>query len=210
MKEPDIIQFDYRERMHEILDQSWKIFKSQFIHQRHFIETEAPFQHHLAYIIRSVGELFSLDKSDLFKVDLEKKVENIRGRKKFFDIGCQFEGKTGCLIELKFKLRRQGAQDYARIDAYADIETLELAVSKDYQFGKFYMITNDTSYNFKSVTGVGTIFSMRDSFETSPNKKLNSPFTKGRSNVTVKLRNKYKFEWEKIDEWYFLDLTIGK
>lgn len=81
LKEPDIIQSEYTKRMHEILDQSWKIFKSQFINKRHEIETEAPFQHHLAYIIRSVGELYSLDKKDLFKVDLEKKSKTLEAVK---------------------------------------------------------------------------------------------------------------------------------
>ncbi|MCB0750003.1 MAG: hypothetical protein KDC52_00870 [Ignavibacteriae bacterium] len=196
--------------MHEILDQSWKIFKSQFINKRHEIETEAPFQHHLAYIIRSVGELYSLDKKDLFKVDLEKKVENIRGRKKFFDIACHFEGKINCLIELKFKLKRQAAQDYGRIDAYSDIEALELSTENGNDFGKFYMITDDTTYNYKSVKGVGTIFTMWDGFETEPGKLLNSPSSKGREHVFITIQNKYKFEWEKIDKWYFLDLTIDK
>ncbi|VAW28060.1 hypothetical protein MNBD_BACTEROID06-506 [hydrothermal vent metagenome] len=37
MKKTEIIEFEYPKRLNEILDQSWKIFKSQFIHGRHEI-----------------------------------------------------------------------------------------------------------------------------------------------------------------------------
>jgi len=208
MKEPDVIRSDYKQRMHEILDQSWKIFKSQFIHQRYFIETEAPFQHHLAYIIRSVGELYSLNKRDLFKVDLERKVKDIRGRNKYFDIACQFEEQINCLIELKFKLRSQGAQKYSRVEVYSDLEALELSQEKGFQLGKFYMITDDTAFINMSVKGWGTTFSVCQDHVNEPGKILTAPSRNGIDHFSMKLKNKYKFDWEKINDRYFLDLTV--
>lgn len=211
MKNHDIISKDYNKRIIEVLDDSWKIFKSRFINNRHNITKEAPFQHHFANIIESVGSLYCLTRDDTFTIDLETKCENIRNKSKWFDITCEFVDNIKCAIELKYKLKRQGAQDWGRIDAYVDIESLEIAVLKKNLFdvGKFYMITDDTAYINESIRGSsGTIFCLHDGYETKPNIELNTPNNKGRHEVFVTLKNKYKINWEKIDKWYFLELTI--
>jgi len=211
MIEKKIIPSDYKLRMNEIMSVSWRIFISQFINNRHMINKEAPFQHHFAQIIRTVGELYSIHESDLFKVDLETKLQDIKGKSKYFDLTCQFDKIFRCGIELKFKLKRQGAQDWGRIDTYVDIESLEIAVlqQKKFDLGKFYMITDDSAYINKSTRGSsGTIFCLHDGYETKPNFELNTPNNKGRQDVFVVLENKYHFNWEKVDKWYFLELTI--
>ena len=60
MKEVQLISNDYPSRMKEILDESWKIFKSQFVHKRNDIDKEAPFQLQFASIIKNVGELYTI------------------------------------------------------------------------------------------------------------------------------------------------------
>ncbi len=168
MTNKNIIPKDCKARMNEIMFVSWRIFISQFINNRHIINKEAPFQHHFAQIIRTVEELYSINESDLFKVDLETKLENIKGKSKYIDLTCQFDKIIKCGIELKFKLKKQGAQDWGRIDAYVDIESLEIAVLEQQKFdlGKFYMITDDTAYIKKSNRGSGTIFCLHDGYET--------------------------------------------
>lgn len=210
MIEKKIIPTDYKSRMNEIMSVSWRIFISQFINNRHLINKEAPFQHHFAQIIRTVGELYSINESDLFKVDLETKLENIKGKSKYVDLTCQFDKIIKCGIELKFKLKRQGAQDWGRIDAYVDIESLEIAVleQKEFDLGKFYLITDDTAYINKSKRGSGTIYCLHYGYETKPNHELNTPNNKGRHEVFVTLKNKYLINWEKVNNWYFLELTI--
>ena len=195
MIEKKIIPKDYRCRINEIMSVSWKIFISQFINNRHVINTEAPFQHHFAQIVRTVGELYSINESDLFKVDLETKVVNIKGKSKYVDLTCQFDKIFKCGIELKFKLKKQGAQDWGRIDAYVDIESLEIAVfkQKEFDLGKFYMITDDTAYINKSTRGSGTIFCIHDGYETKPGSELNTN-NKGRQGVFVTLNNKYQIK----------------
>ena len=68
MKEKEIINFEYPDRLKEVLDISWKIFKSQFIHRRHEINKEAPFQHHFAQIIRNLGNLFPIAEKTFSKL----------------------------------------------------------------------------------------------------------------------------------------------
>jgi|GEM_PF-1070622 len=209
MKEKEIIEFEYEKRLNEILELSWKIFKSQFICGRHEINKEAPFQHHFAQIIRSVGNLYSIAEKDLFKVDLETKCDKVKGKSKYIDITCEFVDKINCAIELKFKTAKQGAQDHGRIDAYVDIEALEIVTWDQFDLGKFYMITDSTPYINKSNRGVGTVFATHNGFVSEKGKEFWFD-SKGREDVRVNLRNSYKFDWEKIDNWYFLDITVSK
>lgn len=209
MKQTEIIKFEYPKRLNEVLDQSWKIFKSQFIHGRHEINKEAPFQHHFAQIIRNVGNLYSIAEKDLFKVDLETKCDNVKGKSKYIDISCGFVDQIKCAIELKFKTAKKGAQDHGRIDTYVDIEALEIVTRGQFDLGKFYMITDSTPYINPSTRGVGTVFSTHNGFISKKGKEFWFD-SKGREDIRVNLLDSYKFEWEKINDWYFLDLTVNK
>lgn len=209
MKKTESIELEYPKRLGQILDESWKIFKAQFLNKRHEINKEAPFQHHFAQIIRNVGNLYSICEKDLFKVDLETKVENIKGKSKYLDITCEFVDQINCAIELKFKTEKQGAQDHGRIDTFTDIEALELVTNIKFDIGKFYMITDSKSYINPSKRGVGTVFGTHNDNMTTKNQEFWFD-SKGRENIRINLRNSYRFEWEKIGDWYFLDLTIEK
>jgi len=129
---------------------------------------------------------------------------------KYIDITCTFlKENTSCAIELKFKTARQGAQDHGRIDAFVDIEALEIACDKyEYDIGRFYMITDSAAYLKQSKKGVGTIFTTFDGTVTNANAVFHCPNSKGRENVKVQLKNSYTFEWENIERWYFLELRI--
>lgn len=208
MQPPSLIPKDPVERLREVLDLSWVVLMSRFHGGLHQIETEAPFQHHFANIIRAVGDLYSTGREDLFQLDLETRHPNIKGRRKFVDITCGYEGtEASCAIELKFKTARQGAQDHGRIDAYVDIEALELAcATAGHAFGRFYMITDSTPYVNQSRRGVGTVFAMHHGHDSSPG-RYHHP-SKGRDNVHVDLRGEYRFRWERQEDWHFLVLDV--
>jgi len=207
MTELNNIPFDYKLRLDTVMTSAWTVFKSQFIHDRHFISTEAPFQHHFADIIRQVGNLYCLTREDVFLVDLETQCKDIKGKTKYLDISCEFVNQINCAIELKFKTARQGAQDHGRIDIYADIEALELVCTDRFQVGKFYAITDSTAYVNQSRVGVGTVFPTHHGHISEANKIFWTPSI-GREHVTVNLKNSYTFNWEKFDKWYFLELTV--
>ena len=210
MKTWQFIPLDYRERMEQVLSLSWKIFISHFINQKYKINSEAPFQFHFAQIIKSVGDLYCISENDLFKLDLETKVVGIKGKTKYFDITCEFYNKIKCAAELKFKLKRQGAQDWGRIDAYRDIENLEIAVLDKgiFDMGKFYMITDYSAYIKKSTHGSGTIFSLHDGHIIKANNLYHTKRIKGREDVFVKLKKSYEIKWFNLKNWYFLELTV--
>lgn len=202
-----IIPFGYRERLDSVMSTSWTIFKSQFIYERHHISKEAPFQHHFADIIRQVGNLHCLAREDVFLVDLETQCRDIKGKTKYLDISCEFVNRITCAVELKFKKASQGAQDNGRIDIYTDIEALELVCGDKFQVGKFYTITDSTAYIKPSKIGVGTVFPTHQGHTTEASKSILVD-TKWRKKEIVTLRNSYVFDWQKIDGWYFLELTV--
>lgn len=209
MTELNNIPFDYELRIGTVMTLAWKVFKSQFIYKRYFISTEAPFQHHFADIIRQIGNLHCLTRDDIFLVDLETQCRNIKGKTKYLDISCEFVNKINCAIELKFKKASQGAQDHGRIDIYVDIEALELVCANRFHLGKFYAITDSTPYINQSKVGVGTVFPTHHGHITEANRTFWFD-SKGREHVIVNLKNSYAFNWEKIDKWYFLELTIQR
>jgi hypothetical protein len=208
MNEGTTIPFDYYKRLDNVMKTAWTIFKSQFIHNRHFIVTEAPFQHHFAETIKQVGNLHCLTREDVFLVDLETQCKDIKSKTKYLDITCEFVNQINCAIELKFKKASQGAQDHGRIDIYADIEALELVCKDKFNVGKFYVITDSKPYVNQSKVGVGTVFPTHHGYITEPNKEFWTN-SNGREHVKVNLINSYTFDWEKIDKWYFLELTIN-
>ena len=201
---------DYILRLQQVVDESWRIFQSQFLHGRHPVTTEAPFQHHFANVLSSVGALYCTSREDIFHVDLETKVPDVKGKNKYLDITCSFPlENVSCAIELKFKTAKQGAQDHGRIDAYVDIEALELVTNSGFDFGRFFMITNSKTYLHVSTMGVGTVFCLHDGYTIPANEEFNYPTCHGREHVVTTFKQSHTLSWQQAAEWYFLAVNIG-
>lgn len=212
LESPNLIPENHEARLREILSQSWRIFQSQFIGERYPILKEAPFQHHFANVISTVGALYCVSRDDRFFVDLETKC-CVRGKPKWVDISCSFPNANArCAVELKFKTAQQGAQDHGRIDAYTDIAALEgvcCDVDADYAFGKFFMITDSSVYINRSIRGVGTVFCTHHGHQVTPG-QIPPSTSKGREEIEITLRNPYQFNWTLAGKWYFLEVGIEK
>ena len=194
--------------MKEIVNISWRIFISQYIGGRMEINKEAPFQHHLASIIKEVGQLYTITKNEFFFVDLETKCENIKGKNKYLDITCGFRDKISCAIEMKFKTKKQGAQDHGRIDVYQDIEAIELSLENGFDLGFFFMITDSTAYIKPSKKGVGVSFPIHQNKMINPGKYHHD--SKGREHVHVNIKGEYLVNWYQLNKKYFLMLGVTK
>lgn len=202
------IPSDYKKRLKEIIEQSWTIFKHQFINGRFEIANEASFQHHFANIIRSVGELFCLKRKDLFLIDLEPKFKKKSGGFKNIDITCGFENvKIKCVIELKLKKKSQGAQDNASVDCYLDLQALEDVSDNETFIGFFFFLTDDKWYTKQSKKGTGTIFNMSEGFKYNKGTPLIAEH-KGRKGDKVQLKNDYILNYDKIGNYYFLEIPV--
>ena len=212
----------YQDRMKEILNASWKIFKWQFINKAFVngITSEASFQFHLASIIKSIGDMY-VSPEEMFYVDIETKWNN-----KKIDIPCGFCGPGekqplyNCAIELKFKRKRdsKGTFSEGRIfRMYRDIDYLERETGVKgndedscYSEGRFYFITDNSSYKDSEVESEGTVFGLKDGGTTST-----QPFRAG--NESMQLTKAYPIVWDEresigkslSDKWYFLEIAVA-
>ena len=115
-------------------------------------------------------------------------------------------------IELKFKTKKQGAEDWGRIDSYQDISHLETLKNKGYHSGFFFMITDDHLYLKQSKRGTGVMFPMHEKAITPCNIEL-IPTSKGRQNRKIIVKKPYKFDWQTAinynnESWYFLKIDV--
>lgn len=221
MEELKLVSNDCRSRMDEILSESWKVFKWQFINKAFVngITSEASFQFHFASIIKSIGDMY-VSPEEMFYVDIETKWNN-----KKIDITCGFCGPGekqplyNCAIELKFKRKRDSKGTFSadRIyKMYRDIDYLERETGvkgndKDscYSEGRFYLITDNSSYKDSEVESEGTVFGLKDGGTTST-----QPFRA--ENESMQLTKAYPIVWDEresigkslSDKWYFLEIAV--
>lgn len=223
MEELKLVSNDCRSRMDEILSESWKVFKWQFINKAFVngITSEASFQFHLASIIKSIGDMY-VSPEEMFYVDIETKWNN-----KKIDITCGFCGPGekqplyNCAIELKFKRKRDSKGTFSAdriFKMYRDIDYLERETGvkgndKDscYSEGRFYLITDNSSYKDSEVESEGTVFGLKDGGTTST-----QPFRA--ENESMQLTKAYPIVWDEresigkslSDKWYFLEIAVAK
>ena len=214
----------YQDRMKEILNASWKVFKWQFVNKAFVrdIGSEASFQFHFASIIKSIGDMY-VSPEEMFYVDIETKWNN-----KKIDITCGFcepgekrQPLYNCAIELKFKRKRdsKGTFSEGRIfRMYRDIDYLERETGVKgndedscYSEGRFYFITDNSSYKDSEVESEGTVFGLKDGGTTST-----QPFRA--ENESMQLTKAYPIVWDErksigkslSDKWYFLEIVVAK
>lgn len=223
MEELKLVSNDCRSRMNEILNASWKVFKWQFINKAFVngITSEASFQFHFASIIKSIGDMY-VSPEEMFYVDIETKWNN-----KKIDITCGFCGPGekqplyNCAIELKFKRKRDSKGTFSAdriFKMYRDIDYLERETGvkgndKDscYSEGRFYLITDNSSYKDSEVESEGTVFGLKDDGTTST-----QPFRA--ENESMQLTKAYPIVWDErksigkslSDKWYFLEIVVAK
>lgn len=213
----------YQDRMKEILKASWKVFKWQFVNKAFVrdIGSEASFQFHFASIIKSIGDMY-VSPEEMFYVDIETKWNN-----KKIDITCGFCGPGekqplyNCAIELKFKRKRDSKGTFSAdriLKMYRDIDYLERETGvkgndedNRYSEGRFYFITDNSSYKDSEVEFEGTVFGLKDGGTTST-----QPFRA--ENESMQLTKAYPIVWDEresigkslSDKWYFLEIVVAK
>lgn len=233
-----LVNSDYPSRMKEILNESWRIFKWQFVNKVFVrdIYNEAPFQPHFASIIRSVGTMYVLH-GETFYVDLETRWDGLGSKKKYIDITCGFYElgnvvpQYACAIELKFKRKDYSALPHNMFAIYKDIESLEREVEAKgkigidmYSEGHFYFIINNEDYCRKPAYEVKSM-SQSGKCDYSPfglnngrtcRKIVYHPKKGTDKDRIVELNKDYKISWETYDgsqvdeKWYFLEIDVNR
>jgi len=124
-------------------------------------------------------------------------------------------------IELKYKTRKQSAEDVGAMDVYKDLYRLEQIKSGKYKdkkeipFSYFFFITDDHLYVNKPRSGLRTIFKTYDGATIQKDyeyKYLQSKTGKDyfKKNGEFVFKSNYKFSWSKSknNSRWFLKLKI--
>ncbi|GAB6106880.1 hypothetical protein [Fusibacter bizertensis] len=217
------------ERIEEMINMAWMIFVNQFISDKYVINLEAPFQLHFSSILKSVGELYCLNKDESFHINLE--VNMGEQRKNYVDIVLEYNiASTGEVykvpIELKYRTLSQSAEDIGAMEIYKDIYNLEKLTNRKTEGTSiiknsyFFCITNNQRYIKKSGSGLKMVFVTYDEATIEPNKEYKYLDT----NEGLKFYNKYgafkfdqqyKFRWHQAskvktkENYWFLKMKIG-
>ncbi|WP_036223054.1 hypothetical protein [Mesoaciditoga lauensis] len=216
---------DVSERLDLVVKEGWKIFVNQFLNEKYKVELEAPFQLHFASVLKLVGELYCLKKGEVFFVDLESKYQ-LGEVNDYVDITCGFieNGEEKRVpIELKFKTKKQSAEDEGAMQIYKDIYDLEKIVNMDKKtkFAYFFMITDDRLYAINN----SREGNLRYTFNTSNGHKIESgkEYKHEETKTGKRFYEKYGaftftksriFEWEVgkrgKNDFYFLKMKVEK
>lgn len=173
------------------------------------VENEASLQLQFAAILKSVGELFEVEKGEFFSVELEKPI-TLTGRsfgksgtaKAKIDIHFSFSNAAtntsqSCAVELKFFKKMNHREPNNRYDVFADLHNLEhygavadccfMVVATDHEhyvnWSEYSKDTSDFDFRHGRNYSAGTTATYR-----TPN-PYGEPIT---------LRGSYHFEWDQI------------
>ncbi|MEH7181112.1 hypothetical protein [Neobacillus vireti] len=212
---------NYLEILKEIIEKSYSIILSQISKGRIIIDNEASFQLQFSYILKVIGELHQLSQDDLFSIRLETpflsefELAKSKSKKAKIDITLtmenrlQAESKVSCAIELKYFHKTNQREPNNRYDCFNDLLNLEEYVhSNQYNFGVFIVGTDHLHYvNQISYSANTQDFDMRDGKTYKAGSRLEYK-TVNPYGPTIQLKNDYAFNWDSINEKYFLKLLI--
>ncbi len=221
MKVVDRLPSSPSERLEKAMVHAWKIVKSKFIEGRIQLNKEAALQHHYAQALKTLGELYSINRNEYWIVDLEKGEENLTQEEKTdnIDVVCEIrqEGeksiKSG--IEMKFKYADSGAPKFS-VQSLVDIYRLEKLIETDYEMGRFYMITNNKYcwkepqrskirknfgiYNGREIERGETLRAQKDTSKNVLTSRLDT--------TKIEFLKDYRFEWEGKGKFRYLSVQV--
>ncbi|GAB6152591.1 hypothetical protein JCM17380_13410 [Desulfosporosinus burensis] len=225
-----IIPQKIEERIDEMIELSWTIFVNQFLSNKYAINLEAPFQLHFSTILKSVGEMYCLNKDESFHINLE--VNMGEQKKNYVDIVVEYcigsSNETYKIpIELKYRTISQSAEDIGVMEIYKDIYSLDKITSRDSEedciipFSYFFCITNNSRYIKAPGYGLKTVFKTYNEAEIEASKEYKYQETKEGKKFFDKygaltFNKPYKFLWHEGDKlkdgekYWFLKMRINR
>ncbi len=221
MREVDRLPTSPSKRLETAMDHAWKIVKTRFIGGRIQLNKEAALQHHYAQTLKTLGELYAINRDEYWIVDLEKGEDDLtqEGKTDNIDVICEVhredDDPTKSAIEMKFKDAGSGAPRFS-VQALVDVYRVEKLIEKDYEMGRFYMITN-TKYCWKKpkTSVIRKTFGINEGRKIKPGDELEAKEDTTKNILKSKLGKEkiefsrdYSFEWEGEGEFRYLSIKV--
>ncbi|OMD05141.1 hypothetical protein [Paenibacillus odorifer] len=209
----------YSDRIKEIVDLSYHLLTRKIVNKSIHIDNEATFQLELAYILKSVGQLYQFGLDEKFSLQLEtylplssisKKSNSNRAR---IDILLKFGDSTTsttCAIELKFFKKANHREPNNRYDVFKDLSNLEMYRDVGIDLCYFMIGTDHSHYVNQPQFSLDTAaFDFRDgsSYHADTELVYDTAIPYG---LPISLKNSYLFKWDIFEEeqQFFLKIPV--
>ena len=209
-----------QERLIRIVDLAYERLRTKIIGGRIRVENEASLQLQLGSILKTVGELYEVDRNEHFAIELEKPVvlpDHVFGKsgtdRAKIDIFCSFVDPTkqdvdACAIELKFFKKANHREPNNRYDVFADIANLErygciakycfLIIGTDHDHYVSQDLYSSDTADFDFRHGSGYVMGTAATYRTA---KPHGP--------PISLKKDYSFQWDTVaGGFHFLKLVV--
>lgn len=213
---------EYIERLKIIINTGFNILSEKISHGLVNIDNESSFQLQYGFILKTLGTLYEFSKNDTFSIMLENYLDvneifmKSGTKKARIDILLKFEvaseGNTiktyQAAIELKYFKKENHREPNNRYDVFRDISNLEKYKKNGIDVCCFILATDHSHYCDQKVYSPDTSdFNFADGVKYEAGKVLTYR-TEKPYGVPITLNNSYEFNWNKINDKYFLKLDI--
>jgi hypothetical protein len=213
---------EYIERLKIIINTGFSILSEKISHGLVNIDNESSFQLQYGFILKTLGSLYEFSKNDSFSIMLENYLEmNETFRKSGtnkaridillkFDVASEVNPiKTyQAAIELKYFKKENHREPNNRYDVFRDISNLEKYKNNGIDVCCFILATDHSHYCEQKVYSPDTSdFNFTDGVKYQAGQVLTYR-TEKPYGAPITLNNSYEFNWNIINDKYFLKLDI--
>ncbi|WP_212515361.1 hypothetical protein [Acinetobacter soli] len=201
----------------EIIETAYKLLTHKLAFGGLTTRNESSFQLEFGYILKTLGQLYEFRLNDKFHLEFEtyislnKKSAKSGTDKARVDILIEYKDEknlTKAAIELKFFKRKNHREPNNRYDVFKDISNLELYKEQGIELCYFILATDHSHYFNQNKYSEDTAdFDFRHGKDYTAGKPLQykTPRPYG---PDICLNNNYNFEWDQINDLFFLKLKI--
>jgi hypothetical protein len=201
-------------RVKNIVDLCWSSFSAKVGCGLITINKEASMQLQFAYLVKNTLDLSVYNEDESVEIELETGIQ-VEDKVRVCDIVIKMT-KNGTLLELPLELKcyrnissssgkLRGAQDLFKFGVYEDLELLENYKSENRLLGIQLTMTDARNFAFpKYKKGKSWDYDISDGTVISNGITINTPI--GGKPKTIKLLKNYTFNWEEINDFYFIKL----
>ena len=201
----------------EIIETAYKLLTNKLAFGGLKAKNEAAFQLEFGHILKTLGQLYEFRLADKFHLEFEtyinlteKSIKSKSDRARV-DILIKYQdenSETKTAIELKFFKKENHREPNNRYDVFKDISNLEMYKEHNIDLCYFILATDHLHYVNQENYSIDTSdFDFRDGKTYQANTLLQYNTAKPYG-LDLKLKNDYNFEWNNVNDLYFLKLKV--
>lgn len=201
-------------RVKDIVDFCWNSFSAKVGGGLITINKEASMQLQFAYLVKNTLDLSVYNEDESVELELETAIP-VDGRLRECDIVIQIiKGKTELFLPIEMKCYKEfassggkrGASDIFMKDVYQDLELLEKYKTQDNYISGIELVMSDLERLVYPKTKRGKKWDYDISQGKTISKGITLTTPIGGNETFIKLKGSYAFNWEQINDFYFLKL----